>query len=984
MKPHTPYFRKRRGCWIECWRWANTLLCLALFLVFCLQAYVLLYLLRTGQLPVPDMLVDRINANLAAEDLSLEAGSIRLSMRGVVLVKDVHLRARGIPEPIAEADYVQLRLGALYGLTEVRVANLNLYCPAPYSPTGEREAALSAVNGRLLRTSDAWTFDNFRTWLQPRNAAEPGERALLLRLTGSIPISEEDDTEVTIVEPLQQYYEAARQLCALKEQLDVFETPRLNVFFAGAEDGALQIWPVFRADSVETPNGLRAEELRIEGRVRWESDGRLNVTEPFHGRVRSAWWQDVFASDSLHFSTDLETGDEGQLPGLTNIVFGATGARTPERSFDSISGHLDGFDPTFIEGSLVLTEGLHTVRMTGFFQPETKSGEVHLKGRFEPRALFGEDSFSGVPALQFLTFDGRPRWEGTIRVGDDFTLRNLLVNVQAGGGVFCEANLRSLSLQVYADPDVIHLPRLFLHTGEWSVSGSFLHNQQSGAYRLLAQGSMRPGEVEAIMPGWWGNLWSSYDFGEQPPQFDVDLQGNTIVPDSTTVFAGTRMRDFAYEGVDLSEMETKVWFSQGFLNIFDLNVQRPDGSLRGEVQLVYHHNADLSHRQHYILETQMPLEVLSSFVDESVQDILDDFEPTANPRLGIQATLFGSQTLRAGESFVLFEAEIDEPVVWRGFPLDWLRLSGDHNPRQLELPRIEFGFAGGTGEARTLWDYHPGPDRMSVTLRLDDAEAIDAIRKVPYFDVDGLRADRLPDLPDRPEPGVGLLDFRFDGEGLAGEVSSFRAKGLLTIDDTDIRQIPFFTGLTEAVDEQTDSPTRMTFTELASTYQLSSGLLHFPDISMRGSTARLRGSGNFNFNDLGLSFKAVVYPFGQVRTPVVSQVFSLFGPLAKTFEVRLYGTVQEPVWRVKFDPLGVVREKGVVRPPEDSGLVAQEFIPDSEALGMPVRDIQPLAPLEPRHPLFAPALDPWLPSPGVGAEESAVASDAGAGPGSGS
>ncbi|MGF1447813.1 MAG: AsmA-like C-terminal region-containing protein [Opitutales bacterium] len=972
MTPRTPYFRKKRGCWIECWRWANTLLCLGLLMVLCLQAYVLVYLLRTGQLPVPDLLVEQVNAGLAPHDLSLEAGTIRLSMRGVVLVKDAQLRARGMPEPIAEADFLQLRLGARFGLSEVRVANLNLYCPAPHSPTGERETALSAINGRLLRGEDAWIFDNLRTWLQPRNVDELGERALLLRLTGSIPVAEEEGAEVSVEEPLQQYFLTARQLCALKEQLNVFETPRLNISFAGEDDGALRIRPVFRADSVETDNGLRAEALRIEGRLRWENDGRLNVTEPLHGRVRSAWWQDIFASDALHFSADLETAEEGQLPGLNNIHFGAQEARTPERTFDSISGRLDRFDPGFIEGSLVLTEGLHVVQMTGFFQPDTKSGEVHLKGRFEPRALFGENSFSGVPALQYLTFDDRPKWEGTIRVGEDFTLRNLLVNVQSGGGTFCEANVRSLSLQAYADPDVIHLPRLFLHTGEWSVRGSFLHNQESGAYRLLAQGSMWPEEVEAVMPRWWGNLWSSYAFTDRPPQFDVDLQGNTLVPDSTTVFAGTRMRDFAYEGVDLSEMETKVWFASGFLNIFDLNVTRPDGNLRGEVQLVYHHNADLSHRQHYILETQMPLDVLGHFVDDQVRDILDDFEPSANPRLGIQATLFGSQTLRQGESFVLFEAELDEPVLWRGFPLDYLRLSGDHNPRQLELPQIEFGFAGGTGEAKVLWDYHPGPDRMSVALRLDDAEAIDAIRKVPYFDVDGLRAERLPTLPDTPSPGLGLMDFRFDGEGLSGDLRTFRSKGLLTIDDTDIRQIPFFTGLTDAVNEQTDSPTRMTFTEFGSTYQLSNGLLHFPDITMRGSTARLRGSGNFNFNDLGLSFKAVVYPFGQVRTPVVSQVFSLFGPLAKTFEVRLYGTAQEPVWRVKFDPFGVVREKGVVRPPEDSGHVAQEFVPDSEAFGMPVRDIEPLAPLQPRHPLFAPGLDPWMPLEEA-TEEGAVA-----------
>ncbi|MGF1484302.1 MAG: AsmA-like C-terminal region-containing protein [Opitutales bacterium] len=960
MKPHSPYYRRRCGGWLECWRWLNTLLCLGLFLALCFQAYVLVFLIRTGQLPVPEVLSERLNQQLAAEGLSLEASEIRISMRGVVLVKDAQLFAIGIEEPIATSEFLQLRLGAMYGLSEVRVSNLNLYCPALHSPTGEREVALSEINGRIQRDSDEWIFNNLRTWLIPRNEQLVEERALRLRVTGAIPVGDEDAAEIDIDRPLELYYQATRQLCALKDRLNVFEEPRLNVQFAAHRDGTLQVRPVFRAESVETADGLRAEDVRIEGSVVLDERGALSVTKPFHGRVSAAWWQDVFTSRSLHFSTDLILGEEGQLPSLGNLHFGAARAVTPERAFSSISGRLNEFQEDRIQGTLVLTEGLHAVELSGVFNPVEKSGEVRLHGRFEPRALFGIDSFSAVPDLAYLVFDDRPLWDGFIRLDPDFRLRDLFVDLTAGGGVFCQARLDSLSLRAYADPEVVRLPSLYVSTREWSVEGSFLHNVDTGHYRLLAQGNVRPEEIADIMPDWWASFWEDYQFDGKLPYGDLDLQGNTRTPDGTTVFVGTRMRELTFRGVDLSEMEAKVWFDKGFLDVFDIYARRPDGFMRGEVQLVYHYGADISHRQHYILETELPLEVLSVFVDDEVKDIFDDFEPSATPRLGIQATLFSKHTPRAEESFVLFEAELDAPVVWRDFPLDWLRLKGDHNPRQLELPQIEFGFAGGTGRARTLWHYHPGPDKMAVALQLDDARAIEALRKVPQLDVDGNRDERLPELP----TNVGTMDFRFDGEGLAGDVSTFRAKGLMTIDDTDIRLIPFFSGLTEAVSEQADSPTRLTFTNFNTAYQLSGGLLHLPNIAMRGNNATLRGSGNYNFNDSGLSFKAVVNPFGRVDTPVVSQVFSLFSPLTKTFEVRLYGSVDEPVWRVKFDPFGVVREKGVVRPPEDTGHVANEVMPDSAALGMPIRDIRPLAPLEPPHPLFEPPSDPYLPPAG--------------------
>jgi len=572
---------------------------------------------------------------------------------------------------------------------------------------------------------------------------------------------------------------------------------------------------------------------------------------------------------------------------------------------DFASGSIDARELPVIAAQAFLARGRETAQIDGSVSVDKRAGTLALDGHIDPRIVFDSIFVERPEALAALEFENIPRWFGTLELDEGFKVRRSQFDFDTGPFTVSGVPFRSVAGSGEVTAGFIHLPHLHLVREKGQATGSLTYDMAGGTYRFQAKGHFVPTDFSPLITAeWWGKVFDKFSFPGPAPYADIDAIGSIPNPVQHDIFIGGHGRDLTYNGVPLAYTRFKTWFPPRYMEIFDLSIEHRDGTVAGDLFWHWREGQQAHWRTDFDLVSTMPLPVAAQLAGDRVRNVVKDFYAQKPPRVEAVGTYYGKETPRAGESYLDLTVNTPHPISWKAIPVDSLSFTGRHNPRHLTLRDMALGIAGGQAEALADIDYLPGDNRLSFTANLSAArflQTVDILRNI-----DLLGEGPPPGTPPKePNPlhleDPGLLDMAFEAAGILGQIETFSGSGDLRL--YELRLDPqLFSGFT--------------FTSAAASMRLNDAMLYVPELTMQGPSARLTGSGEMVLPQTQLNFKAVVYPLGSIQTPVFSQALSIIGPLAKTFEVNVRGTADQPELDVDVDPLGAFKPRGRVEMPE--------------------------------------------------------------------
>ena len=156
------------------------------------------------------------------------------------------------------------------------------------------------------------------------------------------------------------------------------------------------------------------------------------------------------------------------------------------------------------------------------------------------------------------------------------------------------------------------------------------------------------------------------------------------------------------------------------------------------------------------------------------------------------------------------------------------------------------------------------------------------------------------------EPLEGKLKLHVNGISPAGHgLDRVMAKGDIEITEGNLASIPLFGPLSGLLPFTT-----LQLNEAKSYFSWDDGKMTFPDLVMKGKTARLEGVGDYFTENSLLDFQVQVFLLRETEIPLVSDIIMpLFDPVSQMASVNLMGTLKKPEWRFAISPFNLFESK---------------------------------------------------------------------------
>ena len=883
-----------------------------LLLLALAQAVVSGYLITGKDIPIPKFVLKDLQEKLADYGLYAETEKLNFDLLGRVTVRRLKIfRERG-GDLLGQFDSLQLALDIpLLLLKRVSVDSLvfqngRLVCPAFYSYSGVSETLANKIHGRFSRHDNSWArhdnsweverfdfhFSNLRThvsgiWpqagftLPTEPLAEPAFRP----------------------RPLERYLSFCRRVIEMQPKMRAVENPVARIALSINKGERPKAHLNLTGDSFKGPRGWRGGAFRME--VSRIGLPRLAFTQPIAWKVLDLNWENRIRATDLAVLIHANSAQELMAGRVERTLFSAAGFAAEGNAVEAFSGDVKLSFPR-IEGSAQALIENRPVRLQGDFDIQLKSGRLSLDSEAD---LFGAlrnnpaDRWNGAAVLDRLALSAPPRLQASCIFGPDFNFESVEFSLALGPLSFGGVNFLRFKTRGRADLKMIHLADFTLEKPGERVDGSLEIDFQKSGYRLLLAGHGNPIPLNPIMPDWWDNIWKNINFGGNPLSADLEARAGWKGSGLQFYFGGYDGRDVTFQNAEFKVFDLKSWALPGFVEIYDLNAYRPEGSAHGSVKWVFLEKATVA--QVLDLRTNLDIAPLSTLLGPDVSAVVADFDLTEPPELWLAGNLYYPAAPWPIRRKIHLQAASRAPLSYLGYPLDYLHFQSDLTDERFEMNQIGFGFAGGDGGGRLSWQKVEALNQLDVALFLKGADQRKAFETFGW----------LPPLNNQPANGrkisrgesvaSGFLDVELKATGVPGDLYSFKGTGNLQVTQADLGKVHLFGGLSRAFSGTGLDFTTFKLDTAEGKFILDENMLQFPEVSVSGLGSLIRASGGIVMPEGGLDFKVRVRFFENREKSLLAILGPILKPFENALELRLRGTLKEPRWRFQIDPRNV-------------------------------------------------------------------------------
>jgi hypothetical protein len=865
------------------------------------------------ELRIPEFALRKIEHRLAAAGLQARFGAATFDPTGRVLLREVQVFLKPLPEPVltAETLYLEVDPWALLVRTvqirSVQISGAELLVPALLSPSGRTEPLVREWHA-LIQPGEG--RDGFRI---PHLAARVGP--VQVQMQGSTPPARTDrprrSIDAWLAEAAAVYPRLSRQLADQLHHLPLSADSRLTlVLTPEVTAGQTRVEALFSATSAggkDAPAELLLQDL----------SGRLAMQLPAD---RSA------ARTSLNLELTcgrLETATDYQAQNLHVLVNGTIGATATDLSMgrlDVTAARIRGGGITLgaphaeldlsqwprVSGSLAARLFDELWALEGFIHVLSRAGQVTIAGHVPPAMIdFAGDRLQRDLSL-LLQCATPPHVQAWLTLGSGGRPRSATARVQSGAVIARGVSLTAAAGVVRWDGKTLHADDILLLTPNSEARGRYEMDVPTREFRFLLSGHLEPADINGWFREWWPNLWSRFDF-TQPPAAEVEVSGRWGTPLNTAVFVGADGADVRLQGAEFDRVRTRLFVRPGFVDVLEFIGDRKGREARGGFTRTAKIGNGKWTRITFDAHGNTDLAPAGQLFGELGASITRPFEFDNAPQLHVRGELRSAEHADGRSTNVSITGAATGNWTFYRFPLQDLRFQAQLQDDVLLVGDVEVGFAGGRGAGRGEVRGWNAERELAFDVSLNQARLGESIRTLEVWSAERHGHPAAPESRFQKQVAAGQLDLSLSAEGHYDDPYSLHGTGNAVITGAELGEINLLGILSSLL-----RPTIFNFTTLQldtarANFSLVGRTLEFSELRLTGPRAAIEAQGGYRLDTKTLDFAAKIRPFDTSETFLGATFGAVLSPLSSVLEVKLGGALDQPSWSFLYGPTNFLR-----------------------------------------------------------------------------
>ncbi len=931
------------------------LLNLALLLLFTLQVFVLALVSTNRHLRLPDFVQSALEDRLQAEGVSVRFESMEVTLSGSLLLTAPQIYLHGSPDPVAEANsllvepnWLRLAFGGQFAVSELQMTAASLYCPPEASASGQRETLVSNFDVSLSNQGGAW-WQLAYLHAQVMNARVIASGAFIVPPPGTKP--EEAPHPAGLPPPPSfgppapapslagKYRQWARQIDHVRAQLALIENPLVTIQLDASEPGTTHAQVYLLADGARPP----VDNLTL-GRY-WM---RVNVDYD-GGKLRSATNSAVAWLETVHFVAPTADGEERQIVdggpawALVQLQDGLDGllGRPPHVwlnispvsiygfAFDNMAARADLEQWPRVDFEYYASRGKNWLKAMGQVNIDDRTLALDYGAYVDPSVVLAAAREKMPAALNSLTFDRPPFSRGHITLEQGFKSGALDYEFEAGGVQFQALHLDAVRARGRLTPERLVIDDATCWNSQWRVDGGFTQNLNGPDFRVLVHGTLDPHVLDHYIGKWWLQVWKDIVPGTHWPQADIDYQGGSATSD--TLFGSASVTGATVRGVPIDQVDLRIYQQPDVVAVYDIDAAAGGGRLSGAMMWLmkppYLHN----YEEHFVFDSTLPLAQAAKLAGPEVMEIVRPVDCPTPPTLHVDFRIGDTVNPQPEAQATQLQVDMPQPMRAYNVPLDWLRGNVTIYNDFTDAPDVDFGVAGGEGRAKVKLERVAAGNELSFNATIYGGHHTGFLSALAQFkSPDDGNLTSTPTAASAPEAAGGLpakagvlsdlarpgkMDLTLGAKMLLGHQESFAGSGHARIYEAKLGQLQLFGPLSRLLSNTLMPLGSLELDAATSKIEIANKYARFPDLEITGPSAKIKAAGLYYFPEERMDFRAVMFPLGQWKMPVISQIINLVSSPINAFTVNLRGTLNAPDWGLNVDPLRMFDEKTITSPP---------------------------------------------------------------------
>ena len=904
------------GFFWRCLKWANAALLLLLFgLAACC------YCLYTGKtVPVPELLVEAVERELAANGVAVECGSMRLGADFSIVAEDIVLREHDKGREFFSAKRVcaGLSLRFLFG-GKIPIRHLSVSGGSVLGGGGApifSDIYLLARFGRSAHSLDFLRARFFNAEIAARGKVENNcSLADLERLfeVASKKLAPKDSSAPVGVAArgagLQAQINGA---ASAGKWLEKFSSPSVEIDFGLLSGGSNFINIGVASDAAKYEGGkfsLLAEGLKAslsyantntrERILITASAGSVNCGS-HKSSARSLLFRSgvhVGESDIALFDVDFSAAE---------AVYDGTSAGRVCLSNKMISPDSfgDGWRFFVLRGGDRL-RGNFDFSLDGVFSCE-------FSGNVNPGVILKRKELADIPEMEDFDFPSGVYLSGSASYGGAGAPFAAEVSVEASTCKIMRLDIDCATAVAEFEGGVLRCRDIVAKTVEgWGARGSYTQDFNTNAYEIEVKGSIRPMAISHFMEPWWGRIMGAFSFGKgvPMPRADIRVEGVWGFPERIWCFGSVEGVGAVYKGSKFDSFSMLVWVNPSRITLYDIEMAAGHGAREGRcfVEWLYGASGITSYEsQRLFLRSGLSPSELISLGGAEAKEIFDVVKFANPPQLSLNALMFNPAN-NPNRRRDLFNAEV------RGngdVSVEMITLQNPHffarsDKIDTDIFGATFVFCGGDGNGDFHVKHAAGTafiEGMASALKMNQGLFFDFLESLGGSEEEG---------GESPLGGGGSgevsagLKLRGDVKNMANSVGG----GYVEINSKDFLKLNIFGGISKAFASIGVPMGSFDITKVKTDFDIGGGELKLSPVEFEGPTMRIIGASVYSFKDGMLRGELKAYPFDKMENRVVAVVNKIVNPIMDAVRVKVSGTLANPEFSAKITPVDIITDE---------------------------------------------------------------------------
>ncbi len=894
-----------------------------------------------GSVAVPKFLEEKILAQLEKNGLIVNASDIEIFFDARLVAKNITLRFAGTPEPFFKAGKMDVKLSKaslFFGLVRLRSLEIS---QAALSSTVEKfsqNTLIDKVFLRLDRVDNHWHIRFAEFYLDNFYASISGSIHTKFPIESAFDYGLQEKTSEKSKEPFsiakvaKNWDEACAKILELRTELKNFSGASLELNFDISEDKIESLFLGFNSDAYNFKSDLLSADLKDFTAKIWldKPQSRLDsvrtnisalsltIDSP---KIRNKTL--TLNSANIKFSAKISDFFADKKAALTNFIAFASDASydvikaqnlIARKDFLSLDKPIDSWHLFFRYGS-----GQTAIKLLGDEHKMT----AHIDSQLDFEQILKLDILSEIGDLGKTNFNQPALANGRIDADFDSNQYLIDVDIMAWDCTFLNIPVENLSGNLKYN----HQQHLFTATNAkvrtkegWEIDGNVFQNLENKKYVFEIKGALEPMKIANIMAPWWKKIFAKLKFNADFPHADAYVEGTWGKPEFIWCYASVHAKKVEQNACQFDDFSADILVNPRRISLMNVDIKNNGAWAKFNLQWLYG-NDGITHFTHSTLDgtfkfTQREIQALA---EDNVSEIFSILTLSSLPEIKINAKMFNSFYDNVPEDIFNVEIATNGPMIVDNLNAESAIISARAQGDTISIDKISAKICQGNIDGSIFLDKLRSKENASINLNLTAKN----LQQDEFFDTLASLGKTAEENALRRTQGsgakskdpsesafAGLADAKLEGSAsISGKLfdeKTLEGKGLIKCYSPNLGKLFLLGKISRAISTLGVNLATFDVTQIQSPFTLSKDAnLSFNRVYVSGPSAKILGTAKYNFVTEDIKAKLYAAPFGSMKTPLISSVFSMIDPFASVFEVRLTEKISDPKISVSLHPLNI-------------------------------------------------------------------------------